>query len=96
MTTRYVATLACPACKTPFDAPTSYTYDPGVHTFSNGDPGYPPTEEVEVELPPTCPNEACGHGKDPWSESEVDAFYAEAALQVPVADEPDYGGDDAD
>jgi hypothetical protein len=26
-----------------------YSYDPGVHTFSNGDPGYPPSEELVIE-----------------------------------------------
>lgn len=26
-----------------------YSYDPGVHTYSNGDPGYPPNEESEIE-----------------------------------------------
>lgn len=23
-------------------------HDPGVHTFSNGDPGYPPTTDIDV------------------------------------------------
>ena len=25
-----------------------YYYDPGVYTYSNGDPGYPPYEELEI------------------------------------------------
>jgi hypothetical protein len=25
-----------------------YSYDPGVHTYPNGDPGYPPNEEIEI------------------------------------------------
>ena len=27
----------------------TYEHDPGVHTFRNGDPGYPPTTEVNIE-----------------------------------------------
>lgn len=27
-----------------------YHYDPGVHTFSNGDPGYPPEEELDYDV----------------------------------------------
>ena len=26
----------------------SYDYDDGVHTYSNGDPGYPPSEDLEI------------------------------------------------
>jgi len=25
-----------------------YSYDPGVHTYSNGDPGYSPNEEIQI------------------------------------------------
>ena len=41
-------TLKC-KCGQQFEAVGHYMYDPGVHTFRNGDPGYPPTEEVELE-----------------------------------------------
>jgi hypothetical protein len=26
----------------------NYSYDAGVHTYSNGDPGYPPSEDFEI------------------------------------------------
>jgi hypothetical protein len=26
-----------------------YSHDPGVRTFRNGDPGYPPTTEIDIE-----------------------------------------------
>jgi len=25
-----------------------YSYNPGVHTYPNGDPGYPPNEEIQI------------------------------------------------
>ena len=27
----------------------NYVYDPGVHTYSNGDPGYPEYEEIDIQ-----------------------------------------------
>lgn len=37
-------------------------YDPGVRTFSNGDPGYPPDFEIEYDEDVCC---AAGHKQDP-------------------------------
>lgn len=35
---------------TPVKLEVEYTYscDPGVHTYRNGDPGYPPSEEIDL------------------------------------------------
>lgn len=32
----------------PIEVEFNYSYDPGVHTYSNGDPGYPPSEELDI------------------------------------------------
>lgn len=31
-----------------FEVVYDYLYDPGVHTYPNGDPGYPPSEELDI------------------------------------------------
>ena len=31
-----------------FEVVYNYFYDPGVRTYSNGDPGYPPSEELDI------------------------------------------------
>lgn len=31
-----------------FEVVYEYFYDPGVHTYPNGDPGYPPVEELDI------------------------------------------------
>lgn len=31
-----------------FEVVYDYFYDPGVYTYPNGDPGYPPSEELDI------------------------------------------------
>lgn len=31
-----------------FEVVYNYFYDPGVYTYPNGDPGYPPSEELDI------------------------------------------------
>lgn len=56
-----VVRVPCPECGMEVQVQWSVTAgDPGVHTFPNGDPGYPPTgPEAEVKSAPShC--ESCG------------------------------------
>lgn len=60
------------------------TYDPGVWSFSNGDPGYPPTWETNV--PEKC--ESCGtvfteEQLDKLDELACDAYAAQPEPEPP-------------
>lgn len=37
------------SCSAPLEVEYEYSYDPGVHTYPNGDPGYPEYEEINIE-----------------------------------------------
>lgn len=85
MRTQWVAHLACPRCQTDLQVECAYSYHPGVHTFPNGDPGYPPDEDFESALRDNCP--AC-HAT--YTEQETEALNAKAMEQM-----PDDGPDDS-
>lgn len=68
----------------------SWYYDPGVWTYPNGDPGYPPESEVEMKSWEMADNEP----KPEWLTEELveETFYEQ---DTPFEDdyEPDYEPD---
>lgn len=85
----YTCDVHCPGCGGVIPVKVEWMYDPGVRTFPNGDPGYPPTEDFGVFLPNgdellICP--ICG--EDICQGDNVDKIVGEAAKQQPQEEDP--------
>lgn len=79
MNTNFTATVHCPNCGGETVTKVSYSHDPGVRTFSNGDPGYPPSTEVILgNVDQKC--SLCGHE---FNDDEMVKMEDEAAEQLP-------------
>jgi hypothetical protein len=57
------------------DVDFNYHYDPGVWTYSNGDPGYPASEELNI-------NSIYVGDKDLSNWLEIDALYNEIDFKI--------------
>lgn len=68
-----VSSLACPRCNAASDVDATVIVDPGVHTFSNGDPGYPGSVEVEMAT------DACSSCGAVWTDDELSTLWDAAA-----------------
>ena len=78
-----LTTINCPLCGMPLRG--TVNHDPGVHTFSNGDPGYPPSTEVDWDV--TC---GCGYwnstvDSEHWAEQILDALLIAKKAQTLAA-----------
>lgn len=67
----------CPRCAAAKAIRVDIISDPGVRTFSNGDPGYPPSDELDEAH--GCP--WCKATADNWTDTELDAL-TDAALSA--------------
>lgn len=74
--------LNCPECHGKETVCGTFMVDPGVRTFSNGDPGYPGSEELDVD-----PCILCGWEPE---EDDYDALHEEAHEYLDRQAEIDY------